>query len=171
MSRFESTFRNAVANAERDVLIAQIRANPQMTLSELGKLTTGELGKLLKTLTIGDLLEADVGLAAPETGKSRKGRKSAADGKGGRKRKAKKEAEASAPAGVETRTAAGRERYDRTVLAAIKGAESPISAEELRAKVGGTPLQARAALARLINAGSVTWEGKARGTRYSVVAD
>lgn len=170
MSRFESTFRNAVANAERDVLIAQIRANPQMSLSELGKLTTGELGKLLKTLTIGDLLEADVGLAASPTVKQRKSPKDSA-AKGGRKRKAaKKEAEAGSPATVETRTAAGRERYDKAVLAAIKGAESPISAEELRAQVGGTPLQARASLARLINAGNVTWEGKARGTRYSIVA-
>ncbi|MEZ4380589.1 MAG: hypothetical protein R3A79_04545 [Nannocystaceae bacterium] len=139
-----------------------------MTLSELGKLTTGELGKLLKTLTIGDLLSADVDVAAPPLAASTS-RKSGGKRGEGRKRKAAKKAEA-APTEVETRTAAGRERYDKSVFAAIEGAESPISAEELRAKVGGTPLQARASLARLINAGTVTWEGKARGTRYSVVS-
>jgi len=189
MSRFENTFRSAVANAERDVLIAQIRANPQMTLSELGKLTSGELGPLLKGLTIGDLISAATGDAAPaaatdaapviskSTPKAtkRRGRKAKAP-------KAAKTAAAKAPAKtaaakapkakapvveVETRTATGRALYDESVLSAIRGFGKPMSAEELRASVGGTPLQARAALARLINAGAITWEGKARGTRYS----
>ncbi len=169
MSRFENTFRSAVANAERDVLIAQIRANPQMTLSELGKLTAGELGPLLKGLTIGDLITAAGGAplskSAPKAAKASKprGRKAQAP-----KAKAAK-AKATKSADVETRTATGRARYDESVLAAIKGFGKPMSAEELRASVGGTPLQARASLARLINAGTITWEGKARGTRYSLV--
>ena len=61
------------------------------------------------------------------------------------------------------------ERYDKTVFAALQGADKPLSSEDLRAQVGGTPLQARASLARLINSEKVTWEGKARGTRYSAV--
>jgi hypothetical protein len=58
MSRFEATFRTAIANAERDVLVDQIRANPQMSLQELGKLSTGELGGLLRQITVGDLVGA-----------------------------------------------------------------------------------------------------------------
>ncbi len=173
MSRFENTFRSAVANAERDVLIAQIRANPQMTLSELGKLTSGELGPLLKGLTIGDLIAAAGGAPAPVSKAAPKAAKApkAAPKSRGRKAQAPK-AKAAKPAksaDVETRTATGRARYDESVLAAIKGFGKPMSAEELRASVGGTPLQARASLARLINAGTITWEGKARGTRYSLV--
>lgn len=178
MSRFENTFRSAVANAERDVLIAQIRANPQMTLSELGKLTAGELGPLLKGLTIGDLITAASGAplskSAPKPAKAAKaapksrGRKAQAPKAQAPKAQAPK-AKAAKSAEVETRTATGRARYDESVLAAIKGFGKPMSAEELRASVGGTPLQARASLARLINAGTITWEGKARGTRYSLV--
>lgn len=175
MSRFETTFRNAVANAERDVLVEQIRGNPQMSLSELGKLTTGELGPLLRNLTVGDLLRsgAAASVAAPTrprgAGKrSRGGAKAPKEAKEA-KESAPKAAKAAKAGVVDTRSAAGRERFDQTVLAAIKAAASPISAEELRGQIGGTPLQARSALARLINAGKVTWEGKARGTRYSLV--
>ena len=41
-----------------------------------------------------------------------------------------------------------------------------MSAPDLRAAVGGTPDQARRALNRLIEEGSVLYTGKARGTRY-----
>ena len=181
MSRFENTFRSAVANAERDVLIAQIRANPQMTLSELGKLTTGSLGPLLKGLTVGDLLQAAGATltAAPAAKPAAKPAKPAKTrGRRASSEVATPKVSVVRPAikgspktsiEVETRTATGRERYDQSVLAAIKGFGKPMSAEELRSEVGGTPLQARASLARLINAGTVTWEGKARGTRYSLV--
>ena len=166
MSRFETSFRNAVASAERDVLLEQIRANPEMTLSELGRLTNGELGALLRGLTVGDLLSLDKG-SVPA---------SRVDGRGARAERAEK-AEKAEKAGarplravpdVETRTAAGREQYDREMLAALQDGDGAMSAEELRAQVGGTPLQARASLARLIEAGHVAWEGRARGTRYSV---
>ena len=32
---------------------------------------------------------------------------------------------------------------------------------------GGSPLQIRTALARLIETGTVNWSGRARGTRYT----
>jgi hypothetical protein len=37
------------------------------------------------------------------------------------------------------------------------------------AEVGGTPLQARSGLARLIEAEKITWTGKARGTKYEAL--
>ena len=71
---------------------------------------------------------------------------------------------------VDTRTAAGREAYQEAVgnVVEAKGGK-PTSAAEIRAKVGGTPTQARAALARLIEDGKITYEGKARATRYLAV--
>jgi hypothetical protein len=45
---------------------------------------------------------------------------------------------------------------------------SRAEAGELRKRYGGTSLQARTALTRLIHAGKVTFEGKATATRYEV---
>lgn len=173
MSKFETTFRTAVANAERDVLVDQIRANPQMNLSELGKLATGGLAGLLGSITIADLIGGGGAAKAPKAKGGRPagkgGRKGGAAkppkaGKPGRKPKAAAAAEADA---VDTRTAEGRAAYDNNVLTALKGATGPQSASDLTNKIGGSPLQIRTALARLIEAGSVNWSGRARGTRYT----
>lgn len=68
---------------------------------------------------------------------------------------------------VNTRTPAGREAYDSSVLSSVQDASSPIGAAAIRKQVGGTPLQVRAALNRLIEKGQVTYQGRARATRYS----
>jgi hypothetical protein len=185
MSRFETTFRNAVANAERDVMIEQIRSNPQMSLAELGKLATGELGSLLKGITIGELL-GQGGAAPPAAPRGRGGAKpvkvpqalvaKAPTGRKGRGAAAPAK-EAPAPAAkrggskavVDTRTPAGRDAYDQAMLNALKNATGPQAAPDLSAVVGGTPLQVRTALARLIERGVVSWTGQARGTRYTAV--
>ncbi len=57
--------------------------------------------------------------------------------------------------------------YDESVLAAIKSAKGRVKAQDLRKKTGGTPLQIRAALKRLLGAGSIKSQGKARGTTYT----
>ncbi len=195
MSRFESTFRNAIANAEKDVLVDQIRANPQMSLSELGKLATGELGNLLKQITVADLVgaggasqrgAAHIGGAAiggKPSGAGRGGRKggeaasvrdSGARDTGGRKSGTAAAANSgdarkpkAAQAEVDTRTGEGRAAYDEAVLAALRAAGGPQSASGLTAVAGGSPLQIRTALARLIENGTVNWSGRARGTRYT----
>jgi hypothetical protein len=187
MSRFETTFRTAIANAERDVLVDQIRANPQMSLNELGKLATGELGSLLKQITIGDLIAiASRPVAAAARGEAAGGRKAKGEGKKaaqaapaagkpakpGKPAKAAEKAAEKAPAKaaqaeVDTRTAEGRAAYDQAVLAALQGTSGPQSASDITRVAGGSPLQIRTALARLIEAGSVHWSGRARGTRYT----
>lgn len=187
MSRFETTFRNAVANAERDVMIDQIRSNPQMSLAELGKLATGELGSLLKGITIGELLgQAGAAPAAPRGRGAEKpvkvpralvAKAPAATGRKGGRGAAAPAKEAPAPAAkrggsktvVDTRTPAGRDAYDQSMLSALKNAPGPQAAPDLSAVVGGTPLQVRTALARLIERGQVSWTGQARGTRYTAV--
>jgi hypothetical protein len=68
---------------------------------------------------------------------------------------------------VNTRSAAGRSRYEAAVFDVVRDADSSIKAPEIRARVGGTPQQARAALNRLIEEGRVSFEGKARATAYS----
>ena len=70
------------------------------------------------------------------------------------------------PPTVDTRTAKGRHAYDNAMLRALRGHGKAMSAPELARQVGGTPLQIRTSLSRLINGGKVTWTGRARGTRY-----
>lgn len=69
---------------------------------------------------------------------------------------------------VNTRTPEGRAQYDAAVFDAVSAANKPLGSSALRKKVGGTPLQLRTALNRLIEDGKVTYEGKARATRYSL---
>ena len=185
MSRFEATFRTAIANAERDVLVDQIRANPQMSLQELGKLSTGELGGLLRHITVGDLLgggivgngarsgggEADAAAPVKKSVGRPKGSKNAAKPAAAAAKPAAAKAEkpaAKASAGeVDTRTAEGRAAYDSAVLAALRASTGPQSASDLTRVAGGSPLQIRTSLARLIETGGVHWSGRARGTRYT----
>ena len=184
MSKFETTFRTAIATAERDVLVGQLRANPQMTLHELGKLATGELSGLLKQLTVGDLVgdapTPHVSSAAAPAPASAPARKKAGRPRGSKnaekpaaaaatptpKKRAAKPAK-TASAAIETRTPEGRDAYDAAVLAALRAASGPQAASDLTNVAGGSALQIRTALARLIEAGSVHWSGRARGTRYS----
>lgn len=187
MSRFEATFRTAIANAERDVLVDQIRANPQMSLQELGKLSTGELGGLLRHITVGDLVgggagnivgngarsggEADAAAPAKKSVGRPRGSKNAAKPAAAAAKPAAAKAEkpaAKASAGeVDTRTAEGRAAYDSAVLAALRASTGPQSASDLTRVAGGSPLQIRTSLARLIETGGVHWSGRARGTRYT----
>jgi hypothetical protein len=182
MSRFETTFRTAIANAERDVLVDQIRANPQMSLSELGKLSTGELGGLLRQITVGDLVGGGARTtgnteAAPPAAKKSVGRPkgsknavkpaAAAAKPVAAAAKADKPAAKAAAGEVDTRTAEGRAAYDSAVLAALRASTGPQSASDLTRVAGGSPLQIRTSLARLIETGGVHWSGRARGTRYT----
>lgn len=68
---------------------------------------------------------------------------------------------------INTRTPAGRAAYDKAVLSTVKEADDSIGAAAIRDAVGGTPLQVRAALNRLIEQGQVKYQGRARATRYS----
>lgn len=193
MSKFESTFKAAIAENERRILIDSLRASPDLSLGEIHKLSKGGLGRLFSEITIADLLGAGGSrpAAAPA---AKRGRKAAAPaaaapaaGRRGGKGKAAKapKAEAAAPEAapaegkgakgrrgkakaVNTRTAEGRAAYDESLFQAVKDAGGPAGAGALISVAGGTSLQARAGLARLIEAGRITWSGKARGTKYSV---
>jgi hypothetical protein len=122
--------------------------------------TIGELladpivGALVPSLTIAELN----GGAAPAAPGKRRGRPPGSGKKTGRK--------PGRPRGAATRTQAGRSDYDEKVMSAISASKGPVSAEQARKKIGGTPMQFRAAVERLLAAKKVKREGKARGTKY-----
>ena len=140
----------AVKDVQRTVFLDLITSHPEMTLAELSRLSKGQFSGLLSSVTVGDVINAGhVGDAG--------------------KREITEISDEDAPGGVNTRTAAGRREYDGRVFEYIQAAEEPVSATEIRTNVGGTSLQVRKSVARLIEAERVTWHGKARGTRYSAL--
>lgn len=184
MSKFETAFKAAIADNERRILITTLRSTPDLALGELHKLSKGSLGRLFSEVTLGDLIDPGSATSAP---RKAGGNKTAARRGGQRSKTADRDVSA-APTGeneaaaegrktrsgsgkakaVNTRTPDGRAQYDEALYKALEAAGAPTGAGALIAKVGGTSLQARAALARLIEAGRITWSGKARGTKYSL---
>ena len=143
-----------IASSIREALIKAILANPKATIADLLDLARGEDAPMLRELTLGQLADAK--------GDTKRGKASKiveASGKQARK----------APGKVNTRTAAGRATFEKAILGALDElGGGPVSGADVRAKVGGTSLQVRAAMNRLIDAGTVSFEGKARGTKYSL---
>jgi hypothetical protein len=148
VASFEREFSAAVESAERNVLIDLIRSRPEMSLADIGKLTKGRFSGLMTTVTIGDLIRGAVpgSARAAKNGTRNQGVSAGA---------------------VDTRTPSARKRYDDAVLRAVKASTSPVSAQDVRSRVGGTPLQARKALNRLIEGGRRAFQGKARATKYT----
>ncbi len=160
MSSFEREFNSAVEAVERDVFINLVCENPQLTLAELSKLGKGKFANLLGSVSVGDIIEG--GGRGPVRVRETSRPPTDKPGKG----KAKAKPSKAKPLAVNTRTPEGRKDYDDAVYLVVKTAETPIKAPEITAKVGGTALQVRKSLARLIESGAVTWAGKARGMRY-----
>ena len=180
MSKYDVSLVSAVEGRKRQILVDLLRQNSELTLGELHQLSRGELGKLLSSITVQDLLQSGGGAreAAPAAASrpGRPGRKPVA--KAPAEAKAKEPAAAPAKSGrgakaepaaeVNTRTPSGREAFDQGVFEALKSIGGPAGAGEIQRRVGGTNMQVRSAVNRLIEAGQVTWTGKARGTRYRV---
>lgn len=70
------------------------------------------------------------------------------------------------PKEVNTRSRASRQAFDERVENCVKSASKPLGAREVRDRCGGTAMQVRVALNRLIERGKITFEGQARGTKY-----
>jgi hypothetical protein len=165
VSSFEREFNSAVEAVERDVFINLVCENPQLTLAELTKLGKGKFATLLSTVSVGDIIQGGRGggrIAAEQDDDEEEEYEPEE-----RSAKAKSGKAKSKTKSVNTRTPEGRKAYDAAVLAVVEEAERPIKAPEITARVGGTALQVRKSLARLIDAEKITWEGKARGMRYS----
>ena len=162
MSSFEREFNSAVEAVERDVFINLVCENPQLTLAELTKLGKGKFANLLSSVSVGDIIQGGRnGVRTAEEPDDE-------DEDDERPGKAKTSKAKVKTKSVNTRTPEGRKAYDAAVLAVVAESERPIKAPEITSRVGGTALQVRKSLARLIELGKITWEGKARGMRYSV---
>ena len=150
MGKLQLDFETAFQRAQRQVILEQALRHPELTLGELGELAKSQG---VEDLSIGELLSRKQGNGvAPSGGETKRQDRDNGVSEGA----------------VDTRSAKGREGYDQSILDVLGEAEKEMSASELRAKVGGTPLQARTALNRLIEAEKVTWQGRARSTRYKI---
>lgn len=139
----QQEMQKALDHAHRRVLVETIRGNANMTLSDLARLARGKLRDVLGNVTVGELMG---GAASPPSKGSPRSN--------------------GTPRGVDTRTPAARKRYDNNILEALQAAGDWRNAQQLRGLAGGTPLQARKALNRLIEAGKIEFSGKARATSY-----
>ena len=166
MSDLEKRLAHAVREAQALALVTELLSNPEITIGELASVR-GDLRSAIQSLTLGELRRGaldDPAGAKPRTRSAKP-----------RTRTAKRSASASTPgarkrvATIETRTAAGRSSYDAALLAALVEARAPVSASDLRGRVGGSADQARRGLNRLISSGRVGFSGRARGTTYFAV--
>ncbi|MDC0672399.1 hypothetical protein [Nannocystis radixulma] len=158
---------SAIEGRKRQLLVEELRKHPELTIGELNQLARGELGPELRSITIADLMGS-----GPVSGVSGAARQRGASGQPEARVPRPKPVNSSSSQNkpprseVVTRTAAGREAFDQRILEAIKAIGGPASATEIQRRVGGTNMQVRSGANRLIEAGHVTWTGKARGTRY-----
>lgn len=165
MSKFDS-FVAAFEDGKRQICLDLLRTYPQITVAEV--LTAGgDLGKLLGSLTVGEILGQEPRRSPPQPRTPPAARPVQGPVKPAAPQKPAAEA-AEGPREVNTRTPAGRAAFDIVVFEALKGIAGPAGAGELQKRVGGTNMQVRTAVNRLIEQGRVTWTGKARGTRYRV---
>jgi hypothetical protein len=141
-------------DALRALLVHFVRSRG--TATTIGELLADPIvGKLVPSLTVAEI--GGSASAAPN-GAPRRGRPP-----GSRNKKTAARAGGKA---ASTRTPEGRTDYDQKVLGIIGSSKAPMSAEEARKKIGGTPMQFRAAAERLLASKKIKREGKARGTKY-----
>jgi hypothetical protein len=171
VSSFEREMSAAVKDVQRAVFLDLIRSHPEMTLAELSKLSKGQFSSLLSSVTVGEVINA--GREGERSAKLTNTATPSFVGEDEDERDDEDDEDddddGEEDSDVNTRTAAGRREYDNRVLEFVRNSDEAVSATEIRNHVGGTSLQVRKSVARLIEAEQVTWQGKARGTRYSLV--
>lgn len=162
-AQYQKSMNDAALGALRSLLAD----HPSTSVADLRELISEypSLGDVTLTELVGNVPAAPRRGRPPKSEAAKAAAAPAAEGK-----KAKRGPTAKAARGEwETHTAEGRAALDRAVLeslAAFGGVS--VSAEALRARLGATPAQLRSSLNRHIEAGDVSFTGKARGTRYSL---
>lgn len=151
----------------RGVCLDLLRENLALTVSDIQALCQGQFGKLISTITLGELATgntkptpASSKVTTTKPPRTTRGKAQAGEDK---------TADALRPAAraeINTRTLAGRQAFDEAVFTAVESIGSPAGAGVIQRLTGGANMQIRAACNRLIEAGRLSWSGKARGTRY-----
>jgi hypothetical protein len=162
-------YQKSMTDAARDALRSLLANHPSTSVGDLRELVAENPS--LGGVTLAELLGGE--RAGPGRGRKAKVASKAAAPEGGEKKAGPGAKRAKAAPAVRdewnTHTGEGRDALDRAVLeslAAFGGVG--VSAEALRARLGATPAQLRSSLNRHIEAGDVSFSGKARGTRYSL---
>jgi hypothetical protein len=165
-------YQKSLSDAARDALRSLLANHPSTSVADLRELVAENPS--LGSVTLADLLGGGDAKAPSGRGRKAKGAPKAAPSDAGEGKKAaggtkRTKAVAAVRDEWNTHTSEGRDALDRAVLeslAAFGGVG--VSAEALRARLGATPAQLRSSLNRHIEAGDVSFSGKARGTRYSL---
>ena len=142
-TKLEQSFERVLASREKELSLDTLLAHSDMTLVQLATLAKSRCRDMANKTSVEDLLA--------HAGGPRGGAPKTAGGFGT----------------VSTRTAADRRDFDGKVLGFVQGCSAPCTATEVRESLGGTPLQIRRALNRLIERGELDYLGQARGTRYT----
>ena len=151
--QLKKDFDQTVQSAARVALIAAVRRNMDSTLADVAKMAK-DAG--LGHLTVQEVFfDESITFETPKALLAQKRKKT----------KAKKQ-----NAVPNMHSPKERARYDEKVLAAIPGGNW-IRAEALGKTVGGTPLQRRKALNRLVAEGKIRKRGEARGAEYRLPKD
>ena len=146
-----------IVAASQAATVEAIRNSPETRLTEFASLISAD--PVLQALTIGDLL----GVSTSSSRSRSTGRAKAAKG-----RAASGATAPSNSAAVDTRSKAGRQAYEGSILSELRKHKGESKdAGFIRSACGGSAEQARRALNRLIEAGSVTYTGRARSTKYA----
>lgn len=140
-------YKNMVAAASKAAFITAVRRNHNASLAEVAEMAEAEG---LGDLTVGEVFFRDrIGFDVKALGAP----KSAGFGVDADE--------------VSTRRPAERAGYDQNLLDALS-AKLWMSAQDLRKAAGGTPLQARKALNRLVETRKIKTQGQARATKYKL---
>jgi hypothetical protein len=134
----ERKFISALENAQRQAFVDLVRQSPKMSLKDLARLAKKNG---MGNVTFGEIMSAKGSATRAGAG-------------------------ASDARAVDTRTVDARRRYDHGVQRHLEADGGWLRANQIRAACGGTPLQVRKSLARLVERGDVEWKGKARATTY-----
>lgn len=138
-------YKNMMGAASRVAFIAAVRRNLKASLAEVAEMAESEG---LSHLTVGEVFfEKEVGFGTKALPS------------------AKRKGQGVDAGGISTKRPVDRTGYDQNLLDALSS-KKWMSAQDLRKVAGGTPLQARKALNRLIETEKIKYKGKARATKY-----
>lgn len=144
MTQLSNHLETILNKAERRALVAVLRSRPEMTLDKLQDCFSGRYGATLRTITVRELLEAEVELELPDDGGPAIDR-----------------------GALEQAKRLTGEAFDACVLRVLDGAGGrPVSASYLRARVGGPRWKLQNSLKRLVESGKVERRGVTSSTRY-----
>lgn len=160
-----SEYQKNLNDAARSALLSVVANHPSTSVADLRELLGDhpELGGV----TLAELVGQAGGASKPAKAGKQSKKSSAAPAAP----KAAAKPAKGGPVEWNTRTNEGRAELDRAVLESLSAFGGVgVSAEAIRARVGATPAQVRESLNRHIEAGDVSFSGKARGTRYTLEA-